>query len=152
MVDSFEVAAQDSSVLSLAGVGVPAYSARGLTQSLEPISEASQSRRTINGELKDLSLVQFQKYKSTVTGNDQNPPACDGLWPGRVIDVECIAELSYETGSDVGAERLVVTDSAYEEGDFTIYRPKLRMMVMAFTEEKDEWGATTSWSMTLEEV
>lgn len=147
-------AAPETSVLSFSGIGVPPFSARGLTQTLEPIAESVQLRRTINGALKDLSLPQFQKYKSTITGTDQNPPACDGVWPGKVIDVQCIAELTFETGSDGegGAGRLVVEGSAYEEGDFTIYRPKLRMRVTGFSSNKDEYGATTTWSMTLEEV
>jgi len=38
---------------------VPPYSARGLTQTLTPIAAAANMRRTINGELLDLSAGQF---------------------------------------------------------------------------------------------
>ena len=49
------------SMLTLSGVGVPPYSARGLTQSLEPIDGAAQLRRTVNGALADLSYEPFRK-------------------------------------------------------------------------------------------
>ena len=49
--------------------------------------------RTINGGLKDLAATQFQKYKSTVaTGpshTDYQPPAVSGVWPGKIIVVDC---------------------------------------------------------------
>jgi hypothetical protein len=83
----------DYTLLTLSGIGIPEYSARGLTQTLEPIDAAHQTRRTVNGELDDLSYAQFRKYKSTISGNDQEPPAVDGVWPGRVVTVECVTEL-----------------------------------------------------------
>src|SRR5579885_3912421 len=85
-------------VLSLLGLGVPAYSARGLTQTLEPLDQATSLVRTVNGELIDLSRAEFRKYKSTISATDQRPPSCDGLWPGRQIVVDCIEELAYADG------------------------------------------------------
>lgn len=145
--------------LVLSGQGVPPYSARGLSQSLEPIGEASYSRRTINGTLLDLSASQFQKYKSTIQGNDQQPPACSGKWPGKTLAVDCVAELCFEVSSsaeetsagvDAEAERTVV--SWREESGFIFYRPRLVMMVKNFTTTRDEYGHVTSWAMELEEV
>src|SRR5579872_1910799 len=83
----------NESVLSLLGLGVPPYSARGLSQTLEPLDQAASLQRTINGELIDLSRAEFRKYKSTISGTDQRPPSCDGLWPGREVVVDCVAEL-----------------------------------------------------------
>jgi hypothetical protein len=70
------------------GIGIPDYSARGLTQTLEPIEAAISLRRTINGGLKDLSFAQFRKYKSTISCHDQEPPAVDGVWPGHVVTID----------------------------------------------------------------
>jgi len=140
----------DETVLTLTGIGVPPYSARGLTQTLEPIEQAASLQRTINGVLHDLSLSAFRKYKSTITGSDQRPPACDGVWPGQVVEVDCIAELAYpESGTP---ERTEVSGSSIDEGDgYIYYRPHLTMIVTGFRLSKDEYGAITGWTMDLEE-
>lgn len=105
----------------LSGIGIPDYSARGLTQTLEPIEAAASLRRTINGALKDLSFAQFRKYKSTISCQDQEPPALDGVWPGRVVTVDCVAQLSYPV--DGSPARPMVAGSGRTEGAFAIYRP-----------------------------
>ena len=84
-------------VLTLSGVGVPPWSARGLTQTLEPIDAAAQLRRTVNGALRDFGYAPFRKYRSTISCADQEPPAVDGVWPGRTVTVGCVAELSFLT-------------------------------------------------------
>lgn len=155
-----------NTVLTLSGVGVPEYSARGLTQTLQPIDSAAQLKRTINGVLRDFSSPQFRKYSSTISGTDQQPPACDGLWPGQLVTVGCIAELavqgeapSTDTGSEATSEalsealgRTPVAGSIRSESGFTFYRPILNMLVVGFSIERDEWEAQVRWSMDLEEV
>jgi len=136
-------------VLSLLGLGVPPYSARGLSQTLEPLDQAASLARTINGELIDLSRPEFRKYKSTISGTDQRPPSCDGLWPGREVVVNCIAELAYPAGST--PQRPVVESSSFSEAGFIYYRPRLTMVVTGFQLSRDEYGAQLSWSMNLEE-
>ena len=140
-----------SDVLTLSGIGVPPYSTRGASQTLEPIQAAQQLRRTINGGLIDLSRPEFRKYRSTISCADQQPPAIDGVWPGQVVTVGCIAELSYKTSGGTPA-RSVVPGSARTEGDYTLYRPQLTMRVVSFSQDTDEYGATVSWSLELEEV
>jgi hypothetical protein len=140
-----------SDVLTLSGLGVPPYSARGANQTLEPIEAARQLRRTINGELIDLSRPEFRKYRSTISCADQQPPAVDGVWPGRVVTVDCISVLSYRTSGGTPA-RAVVPGSLYTEGDYTFYRPQLTMRVVSFSQDTDEYGAAVSWSLELEEV
>jgi len=140
----------DTTLLFLAGVGVPPYSARGLTQTLEPIDAAQNIQRSINGEPMDLSSEQFRKYKSTISCSDQQPPAVDGVWPGHYVTVDCVFELCYpEYGVP---QRTAVEGSQREESGFIFYRPRLYMIVMGFNATKDEYGATTGWSMELEEV
>jgi hypothetical protein len=136
-------------VLALLGLGVPPYSARGLTQTLEPLDQATSLARTINGELIDLSRAEFRKYKSTISGTDQRPPSCDGLWPGRQIVVDCIEELAYPDGGT--PQRPVVEGSSLSEAGFTYYRPRLTMVVTDFQLSRDEYGAQVGWSMSLEE-
>ena len=138
-------------VLTLSGIGVPPYSVRGATQTLQPIEAAQQLRRTINGLLVDLSRAEFRKYRSTITCTDQQPPAIDGVWPGKVVTVGCISELSYKTAGGA-AGRSVVSGSSRIEGDYTFYRPQLTMRIVSFSQDTDEYGASVSWSLELEEV
>jgi hypothetical protein len=140
----------DETLLVLTGIGLPPYAARGLTQTLDPIEAAGSQRRTVNGTLIDLSLAQFRKYRSTIRGRDQQAPALDGVWPGRVVTVSCVAELCCPS-TDTPAKP-VVSGSQRTEGSFIFYRPQLVMQVVGFTIEKDEYGAATSWTLELEEV
>lgn len=155
MPASSEPAEAPTTVLSFSGIGVPPYSARGLTQSLAPIDESKNMRRAINGSLKDLSATQFRKYKSSIASGssmtDHQPPAVSGVWPGHVIVVDCISELCYLTAGG-SPERPVVAGSSYEDGDFTFYRPQITFRVVNYSVGKDEYTAENSWSMDLEEV
>ena len=145
------VASGDDTLLVLSGVGVPSYSARGLTQSLEPIDAAAQLRRSINGALLDLTYAPFRKYKSTISCADLNPPSVDGIWPGHVVEVECVAELSYPESGGMPA-RTAVSGSERTQNGYVFYRPILDMMVVGFSAETDEYGAIVSWQMQLEEI
>src|SRR5262245_39386362 len=140
----------DDTLLLLSGIGIPDYSARGLTQTLEPIEAATSLRRTVNGTLVDLSFAQFRKYKSTISCQDQEPPAIDGVWPGHVVTVDCVAELSYPSGGSPA--RTVVGGSSRTEGAFVFYRPQLQMRVTGFSMNRDEYGAAVQWQMDLEEL
>ena len=137
-------------LLVLTGIGIPAYSARGLTQTLQPIEAAGSQRRTVNGTLVDLSLPQFRKYRSTIRCSDMEAPALDGIWPGAMVTVHCVVELCHPTGGT--SERTPVTGSMRTEGGFIFYRPQITMQVIGFSVEKNEWGAITGWTLELEEV
>lgn len=141
----------ETTVLNITVAGVPPYSARGLQQTLEPIDAAISQRRTINGTLVDLSVEDFRKYRSTITCNDHQTPALNGIWPGQEVVVDCVAELSYLT-SGGSADRTAVSGSSRVEGDFTFYRPQLTMQVVSYRITRDEYGATTGWTLELEEV
>lgn len=141
----------NETLLVLAGIGVAPYSARGLEQTLKPIGGAGQLRRTINGELIDLSEPQLRKYTSTISGGDQLSPVINGIWPGLTVTVDCIAELCYPTATGE-ADRPVIAGSSRIEGNFTYYRPRLTMKVMDWQISEDEWGREVGWSLELEEV
>lgn len=142
----------DTTLLTLSAIDIPPYSARGLRQTLELLDQSSNIMRTWNGGLRDLTLSQFRKYKSQISCDDQQPPASDGLWQGRILTVGCAAELSYKTGLVGAPFRTPVAGSSRVEGDFTFYRPSLSMMVMSCSLDWAEWEAGESWSMDLEEV
>ena len=96
-------------------------------------------------------MPEFRKYASTITCDDQQAPALDGVWPGLEVVVHCMATLSYKTVGGSPA-RDVVPGSSYEDGAFTFYRPKLTMRVLDFTIRYDEWAAAIGWTLHLEEV
>lgn len=143
-----------STLLTITGNGIAPFSARGLTQVLDHIDQASNTKRTVNGALKNIGFDGFKKLKTTITCNDVEAPAFDGVWPGDTITVHCSAEQSYLT-SLAGANHpahAVVADSSRVEGDYTYYRPVLDMMVVNFTASHDEWGGMVSWSLQAEEI
>ena len=134
--------------LVIAGIGLPAAAIRGVTQTLEPIAAAAQLMRTVNGALVDVSAAAFRKYASTIRCSDQAAPALDGVWPGALVTVDCVAELVHAVG---GTPARPVVESRVD-GDFTFYRARLSMRVLSFTTDKDEWGAAIGWTMALEEA
>lgn len=138
-------------LLVLSIIGTPPYSVRGISQSLEPISEAGNFQRTVNGALINLAPSQFKKYKSSISAKDIDPPAFGGLYPGQILTVDCVTELSFPTATGA-ADRTVVAGSLRTDSGFSFYRPQLSMMVVSFSETKDEWGAVVDWKLDLEEV
>lgn len=142
----------ENTLLILEGVGVTPYSARGIKEKLEPVEASVHLARTVNGSLINMSAPQMKKYKISLTGEDQDPPSFSGIWPGAVIVVSCISELSYLTINSTLAERPAVEGSERVEGDFTFYRPIIEAMVEGLSVEKDEWGAVISWDMALQET
>lgn len=143
------MSSNENTLLAISGFDIPPYAARGLTQSLDPIDAAANLRRTINGVLSDFAFDQFRKYKSTVSGSDQQPPAVDGIWQGMTVVVDCIQELCYLTAGGAASRPVVATRT---EGDYTFYRPQLTMKITSFTTNKDEWQATVGWQLDLEEI
>lgn len=138
--------------LRLSGVGVTPFSARGLSQTYQPIDEDAAPVRTVNGDLIDISFSSFKKYKTTITCTDQDVPALDGVWRGKQIVVDCIFELSYLTGTVGSPGRDVVENSSRTSGDFTFYKPRLTCRVMDYNVSTDEWGRDIGWQLDLEEV
>ncbi len=135
--------------LVLTGIGVVPYSARGLTERLQPTG-AGAVRRTVNGTLVDVSDSLFRKYSLSLSASDQEPPAFDGIWRGLQITVDCVSRLAYVTGGSPG--RTIVPGSSVVVGGFTTYRPRLTMLVVDWSQDKDEWQAGVGWSLDLEEV
>lgn len=143
-----------STLLTISGQGLAPYSARGLTQTLAPIDQQSNTKRTVNGVLKDISFDNFKKYTTNISCNDLEAPALDGVWSGMIITVDCSAELAYLTADESVSHptRPAVDGSTRVEGDYTYFRPILTMMITGWTGSHVEWGGNVSWSLTAEEV
>ena len=142
----------DTTILVITALGLPPYSTRGATQTLQPISAAASMRRTVNGDLIDLSVSELRKFRSTITCTDQQPPAFNGIWPGQSVVVDCISELAYEGTTDAVADRTAVSGSERTEDGWVFYRPQLTMRIMDFRTDTDEYGAAIGWTLELEEA
>jgi len=144
--------AGSDTLLVISGLGGFQYQARGLTQTLEVIKQASQQERTINGVLIDISNPIFRKYGSKITCTDVDAPPLDGLYPGDTVTVLCAASFCFLNGNPGSPFRTVVSGSEYVQGHYTFYRPVLTMMVMTLHEHFDEWKCAMSWELDLEEI
>jgi len=137
-----------------AAPGVNPWSARGLKGTLSPIDAAKGSdklRRTINGTLIDISAPQMRKYQLEINGDDQAPPAFDGLWVGMEVVVDSNVELAYLTAGGAPAKP-AVPGSERVEGDYTYYLMRLPMLISSYQVETDEWAAHYTWSLAAEEI
>lgn len=146
-------------VLSIEGLDLPPYSARGLKQTITPISSAAVLRRDLNGALQDLGASQFRKLATTITGADVAPPALDGVWPGAVLVIDCLQEWAVRgvfaedtEATELPLGRDYVPGSIRNDGTFTYYRPRLTMRLVEFSMDADEWAAGVAWNMTCEEI
>lgn len=142
----------DFTLLTITGPGIAPYSARGLTQSYEPISAMSHQERAVNGELVDLSAPQMKKYRSKISCTDHNTPALSGVWPGTVLDIGCVAEMSFKTDRPGDQERIAVVGSVRTQGDYTFYRPVLTVMFLGFSTNEQEYQRDVAWSFEVEEL
>lgn len=147
------------SALSFTELGIPPYALRGISQTLEPIDQASNVKRTINGSLKDVSSPDFRKYRSSIRCTDQQSPGLGRLWPGQRLTMQCAAELSFEGSTDENAtadsdgpfERPVVGGSVREESGFTFYRPELTVLVVNYSTDFEEYEGKVAWQLDVEE-
>lgn len=142
----------NETVLTIDTFGVPPFSARGLTQTLEPIAAAAVMRRDINGNLRNVADPVMRKYKSKISGSDIEPPALDGIMPGALLRVGCVSTLQFPIGG--AADRDVVPDSIVEDEEtgFAYYRPYIDFVLMNYSIQRDEYEDKVTWSVDLEEA
>ena len=142
------------------GLILTPYSARGLTQTLEPISGTMGGghvlgtwiRESTNGELINLTYAPFKKYQSVISCRDQETPCLDNAWKGEIVQVDCAAELNYLTSSGSPNRPVVSGSDRTTDDGFTFYRPQLIMMVIDIRNSFAEYEAETQWSVDLREV
>lgn len=145
--------ANADTLLTISSFGNMLYQARGLTQTLEVIGEATQQERTINGTLRNIAAPQFRKYASKISvSSETDAPPLDGVFPGMTVTVQCVVGLAFLTGTPGLPNRAAVSGSEYIAGAYTFYRPELVMMVKTVETHFDEWKCVVGWTLDLEEV
>jgi hypothetical protein len=145
--------ANSDTLLTISSFGTLLYQARGLSQTLEPISEAIQLERTINGVMTDFSAPQFRKYKTKITcPSDVNAPPLDGVFPGMQVEIGCAVGLAFATGLVGAPFQEPVSGSLYTDGAYTFYRPEFEMIIRIFETHFDEWKNIVGWSLEAEEI
>jgi len=82
-------------VLTMTGVGLPPFSARGCLQALAPI-QTGELRRTINGDLCYTGKTQHHKFSSKIICRDKAPLSFNHLWIGAKVNVGCIQPIIQE--------------------------------------------------------
>jgi len=142
----------DETLLILSEIGLPLYSARGLTESLAPIGVAADLVRLSNGDLDDWSYEGFNdKLSLRISCTDQRSPALLGVPPGLPIQVVPVTELCYLQSGGT-AQKQILSGSERVENGFVFYRPVLQMRLRSVTASTNEWGATVGWDAELEEI
>lgn len=138
-------------VLLITIIGLPPGSARGVKQTFKPIAAAAQFRRTVNYTLVNTAPALAQKYATEISCDDLNAPCLDGIYIGAEVVMDCVGELSFKTAGGT-AQRPIVPGSDYQNGESTIYRPRLNVTITDFQWDTDEIGATVGWRLTAEET
>lgn len=143
----------DTTKLRLNPIGIPPYSARGITEEFTLDGEA-QLARTVNNVLIDLSAEEAEKFKLTITCTDQQMPALAGVRRGMELVVDSATEFTYMTGGSPARPIADTTDdpATRTEGAVTFYRPRLTMRVADYRLNNDEAGAVCGWTLDLIEI
>jgi hypothetical protein len=143
-------------ITPLSGTNTPVltpYSARGLTQTYEPIKPSGQGndwlRRDVNAVLRSLVDTRFQKLKTTITCKDGETPCLDSAWIGTEVMIDCVFELSYPLGAS--PSRPVVAGSSKSFGHITYYRPQLICLIKDIRAALAEYPALYDWQIDTEE-
>jgi hypothetical protein len=140
-------------LLVITGIGIPDWAARGLNEVRTLIDQAFIGERTTNGKLVNTAAPQFQLYRLEISCTDVRAPAFDGIFPGALVTVSCVGELSYPVGGS--PQRSVVSGSSRTENGFVFYRPQLSMMVVGPQSPMvgtAEWAGDVNWRLILEEL
>lgn len=139
-------------VLVISGQGMPPFAIRGIKEKLDPIDQAKNMRRTVNGVMKNVAAAQFRgKYRIHLNCTDMDSPAFDALKVGDEVTISCITELCYLTAGGSPA-KTVVSGSSRVDGAYTWYRPEIPMTITGKSQDTGEWEATAGWTLDAEET
>jgi len=166
----------DETNLKIGNLVIPAGSGRGITQSINLV-DSGDLRRTVNGTLIDLTRDENRKYTSTISASDQKTPSLAGIWKGMELIIESISTIrqlvnpasnsatmirDYVVGTvygrDINGVKILPTSIIGLIANFPSnivmveYCPKLTMLVSDISIDSDEYEATQSWTIDLEEV
>lgn len=119
-------------LLSIDSITFPDAAVRGITVTLRPDNNGSLER-DVNGNLVDLTIEEFQKYRASISCSDMEAPDFDGIYKG----------------SGPHTVTLIQNLGVSNTTDGTLV---LSMMVDDFEVSHHEWDATVDWSLELVEV
>jgi len=119
-------------LLAIDGIPFDDWAARSINMSLQPIDQAADMRRDCLGELVDVALPQFRKYKVSISCTDFAAPELTDVWPGKFVTIECVPGLGVANSSD---DRLT-----------------LQCLVTAWNTEVEDRLADVSWQLDAEEI
>lgn len=159
----------------------PPGSARGIQSSLDQVYPG-ELRRTVNGDLIDLTRTQLRKYRLSLSATGQALPDLRNLWRGQLVTVAPpviwtayapagSATIALERPARAAGWRLLnastgepVAGATLSENGLTInlpgaapavhleYQPVLSCRVVLAASSGDEWDASATWSLELEEA
>lgn len=162
--------------LKLGDLIIPIGAGRGITQNISLVDNG-ELRRTVNGDLIDLTRDENRKYVSNISASDQKTPSLAGLWKGMQLVVESVAIIrqlvnpaaltatlvrDYVAGTvfgrDINGVKITPTSVVGLLATFPSnvvmveFCPKLTMLIADISIDTDEYEATQSWDISLEEV
>lgn len=121
-----------ATLVSLVGITVGDYAARGLTVELVPI-DSGPLQYDINGTLHDLTLTQFRKYAVTLSCTDQESPNFDNIWKGKTVTITLLPQ-----------KQIGLTAQDTVDGPLV-----LDCLISEWSVQVNEWGHQTGWSIKL---
>lgn len=159
----------------------PPGAARGIQASFDQVYPG-ELRRTVNGDLVDLTRPQLRKYRLSLTATGQALPDLRGLWRGQLVTVS--PPVIWTAYAAPGASQIALERPARVEGwrvldavtgepvagaslsldGLTVilppaapavqleYQPVLSCRVVIASSSGDEWDASATWSLELEEA
>lgn len=140
-------------------MGVPLYSARGLSQTWTLVEEAkTKPRYTVNGELRYTGNPAIKRYESVITCKDQDAPAFGGIFTDTIVIVDCANEMACPTAlfgaltTGWPSSRNIIESSIRTSGSHTYYRIRAEMMVVDWNTGFDEYPHDYQWQLTLRET
>lgn len=159
----------------------PPGAARGIQSSFDQVYPG-ELRRTVNGALVDLTRPQLRKYRLSLTATGQALPDLRGLWRGQLVTVSPPviwtayaqpgdASIALErparasgwrvldavtgepiTGATLSLDGLTVILPAGSPATQLEYQPLLSCRVVIASSSGDEWDASATWTIELEEA
>lgn len=114
---------------------------RGQTVTLSAISELAQAATLVSGAVTGVAI---DRQPVTGSGRAIYKNGADERFAATVTFTENPTGV-YTAGMDFG-------DGSIAGEAFLLYRPKLSMMVVGFSQDTDEFAGAPGWSLELEEV
>ncbi|WP_323811269.1 hypothetical protein [Yoonia sp. 67-2] len=164
---------------SVADIFFPPGSARGISTSIEQI-ESGELRRTVNGNLVDLTREELRKYAISLSCDGMSLPGFDSVWRGMICTITPPVRwiIKVEPGQNsvtfarpaanakmfdaetnnpfpdpiIGSNGTSATFSAQASVAWIEYQPIFQTRVVGRSESSEEWEASATWSLELEEI